>query len=155
MKSYRRILVPWPTDGRGEILLRRAAEMLPASLGDMMVVQVLDTRSGFDSDGPAGQLAEERVARQVPDARKRLDLLLARNNMAWAETRVLCGVPRPTMSDFIRTWKPDLVVTCADLRPEELARDLASEPPDVLTVKCHRLFARLGGHLGHVAHGHA
>jgi len=155
MKAYNRILVPMPHDGRGEILLRRAAEMLPASRGDMMVVQVLDTRTGFESDGPAGNLRGERVARQVPGAKKRLDLLLARNNLAWAESRVLCGEPHPAMTEFIRVWKPDLVVTCAHLSPEALGYDLAAEPPDVLTVKCHGLFSRLGDAFGQAAHGHA
>lgn len=155
MKSYRRILVPMPADGRGEILLRRAAEMLPASRSDMMVVQVLDTRTGIESDGPAGNLRGERVARQVPGAKKRLDLLLARNNLAWAESRVLCGEPNPAMADFIRVWKPDLVVTCANLRPEELGYDLSAEPPDVLTVKCHGLFGRFGDVFGHAVPGHA
>lgn len=154
MKAYRRILVPMPADGRGEILLRRAAELLPACRGDMMVVQVLDTRSGFDPDGPAGCLAGERTARRVPGARQRLALLLARNDLAWAESRVLCGEPRPTMAGFIRAWRPDLVVTCSRLRPEELAYDLSAEPPDVLTVRCHGLIGRLGVTLGH-AHGHA
>lgn len=155
MKAYQRILIPMPADGRGEILLRRAAGMLPHGRGEMMVVQVLDTRSGFESDGPAGRLAGDRVARQVPGARKRLDLLLARNNLAWAEARVLCGEPRPTMTGFIRQWQPDLVVTCADLHPADLAHDLTVEPPDVLTVKCSGLFDRLGGAFGQTAHGHA
>jgi len=155
MKAYQRILVPIPADGRGEILLRRAAEMLPTSRGNMMVVQVLDTRSGFESDGPAGSLPGERAARQVPGAKKRLDLLLARNNLAWAESRVLCGEPHPAMTEFIRSWKPDLVVTCARVSPEELAYDLAADLPDVLTVKCHSLFGRLGGAFGQAAHGHA
>lgn len=154
MKTYQRILVPLPADGRSEILLRRAAEMLSATRGDMMVVRVLDTRTGFESDGPAASLPGERVARQVPGARKRLDLLLARNNLAWAESRVLCGEPRPAMTEFIRVWKPDLVVTCADLAPEQLY-DLSGESPDVLTVKCHGLFNRLGDVFGFAAHGHA
>ena len=155
MKTYRRILIPLPADGRGEILLRRAAERLPASRGDMMVVRVLDTRHGFESDGPAGSLPGERVARQVPGVKKRLDLLLARNNLAWAESRILCGEPRPAMAEFIRAWKPDLVVTCADLAPEQLANDLSGEPPDILTLKCHGLFNRLGDAFGLAAHGHA
>lgn len=155
MKSYRRILVPMPADGRGEILLRRAAEMLPAGRGDMMVVQVLDTRTGFEADGPAANLPGERVARRVPGAKQRLDLLLARNNLAWAESRVLCGEPHPAMTEFIRAWKPDLVVTCASLMPEALASDLAAELPDVLTVKIRGLFDRLGDAFGQLAHGHA
>ena len=155
MKAYRRILVPMPADGRGEILLRRAAEMLPVSRADMMVVQVLDTRAGFESDGPAGSLVGEREARRVPGARRRLDLLLARHNLAWAEARVLCGEPRPAMTEFIRAWRPDLVVTCARLSPEDLAGDPAGDPPDVLTVQCHRLFGRLGEVFGHPLPGHA
>ena len=155
MKSYRRILIPMPHDGRGEILLRRAAKLLPTDRGDMMVVQVLDTRSGFASDGPAGSLPGEREMRRLPDLKRRLDLLLARNNLSWAEARVLCGEPRPAMAGCIRDWKPDLVVTCDRLVPETLVHDLSVEPPDVLTVKCHGWFARLGEVLGPVAHGHA
>jgi hypothetical protein len=155
MKTYQRILVPMPADGRGEILLRRAAELLPAGRSNMMVVQVIDNRSGFDSDGPAGRLAGERVARRVPGAKKRLDLLLARNNLGWAESRILCGSPRPAMTEFIRAWRPDLVVTCARVSPEELAHDLGGDQPDVLTVKCRGLFGRLGEAFAQAAHGHA
>lgn len=155
MKNYRRILVPLPADGRSEVLLRRAAEMLPGGRGELMVARVLDTRSGFESDGPAGRLPGEREARQVPGEKKRLDLLLARHKLGWAESRVLLGDPRPTLHAFIRDWRPDLVVTCARMSPDELGYDLTDEPPDVLTVKCHGLFWRLGERFGHEAPGHA
>lgn len=159
MKNYRRILVPMPSHGRGAALLRRASEILPTSRADMMVVQVLDTRTGFESDGPAGSLAGERVARQVPSAKMRLDLLLARNNLGWAKSQVLCGEPRPAITDFIRAWKPDLVVTCAKFSPEEISTDLTDllgNAPDVLTVNCNGLFSFLSEAFGHhAAHGHA
>lgn len=155
MKTYRRILIPMPHDGRGEILLQRAAELLPSRCGDLMVVRVLDTRTGFESDGPAGSLPGEREARRIPQVRRQLDLLLARHDLSWAEARVVCGDPSPAMADIIRDWKPDLVVTCARGVPEASAHDSRHPAPDILTVKCHGLITRLGEAFGAMSHGHA
>lgn len=145
MKAYRRILVPMPADGRGEILLRRAAELLPGGQGELLVLRVLDSRSGFTADGPAGSLPGEREIRRLPGEKRRLDLLLARHNLGWAQSRVLVGEPQPTMVACIREWRPDLVVTCARLPDGGTDDTAAGMSPDVLRVKCHGLLARWGG----------
>jgi nucleotide-binding universal stress UspA family protein len=142
MKTYRRILVPVPSGGQGDILLQRAAELAQARHTQMLVVRVLDTRSGFEPDGPAAVLPGEAAARRAPDVKKRLDLLLARNNLGWAEAKVIWGEPKTVLADVIRDWAPDLVVACAGLLPQEIAEDA-----DILTVGCRSLFGRLAGAL--------
>lgn len=142
MKTYRRILVPIPADGQGDILLQRAGELARAQHAQMLVVRVLDTRSGFEPDGPAASLPGEAAARRSPDVKKRLDLLLARNNLGWAEAKVVWGEPRAVLADVIRNWAPDLVVACAGLLPMGIAEDA-----DILTVGRRSLFGRLVGAL--------
>lgn len=150
MKTYRRILVPIPADGQGDVLLQRAAELVQARHAQMLVVRVLDTRSGFEPDGPAAALPGEAAARRSPDVKKRLDLQLARNNLGWAEAKVVWGEPQAVLADVIRNWAPDLVVACAGLLPTGIAEDA-----DVLTVGCRSLFGRLVGALNHHAPRHA
>lgn len=150
MKAYRRILVPIPADGQGDILLQRAAGLAQAQHAQMLVVRVLDTRSGFEPDGPAAALPDEMAARRSTDVRKRLDLQLARNNLGWAESKVVWGEPQTVLADVIRDWVPDLVVACASLLPDAIAEDA-----DILTVGCRSLFGRLVGALNHHAPRHA
>jgi nucleotide-binding universal stress UspA family protein len=150
MKTYRRILVPIPSGGQGDILLQRAAELAQTQHTQMLVVRVLDTRSGFEPDGPAAMLPGEAAARRAPDVRKRLDLQLARNNLGWAEAKVVWGEPKTVLADVILSWAPDLVVACAGLLPQEIAEDA-----DILTVGCRSLFGRLAGALHQLAPRHA
>jgi nucleotide-binding universal stress UspA family protein len=138
MKTYRRILVPILTGGDNDIQLQRAAELAKSQRTQMLVVRVLDTRSGFAPDGPAAALPEEAAARRAPDARKRLDLQLARNNLGWAEAKVVWGIPKNALADVIRAWAPDLVVACSGQLPQGVAEDV-----DILTVGCNSLFRRL------------
>ena len=138
MKTYRRILVPILTGGDNDIQLQRAAELAKAQRTQMLVVRVLDTRSGFEPDGPAAILPSEAAARRAPDVRKRLDLQLARNNLAWAEAQVVWGEPKAVLADVIRNWQPDLVVTFAGHLPQE-----ATDGVDALTVSRPSVFKRL------------
>jgi len=138
MKTYRRILVPISADGQSDVLLHRAAELAQAQGTKMRVVRVLDTRSGFEPDGPAAVLPGEAAARRAPDVKKRLDLQLARNNLGWVEANVLWGEPKAVLADVIRNWQPDLVVTLAGYLPQALTEDV-----DVLTVSRPGVFRRL------------
>ncbi|MEQ1591298.1 MAG: universal stress protein [Thiobacillaceae bacterium] len=138
MKTYRRILVPISNDGQGDILLHRAADLAQAQRTQMLVVRVLDTRSGFEPDGPAASLPGESAARRAPAAMKRLDLQLTRNNLAWAEAKVVWGEPKVVLADLIRQWQPDLVVACTGTLPQGIAEDA-----DILNVGCQRWFKRL------------
>lgn len=137
MKTYRRILVPIFTGGQSDILLHRVTELAKVSRMQMLVVHVLDTRSGIPSDGPAGALPGEMAARRAPEAMKRLELQLARNNLGWAEAKVVWGEPNVLLADIIRDWAPDLIVTCGQL-PQGIVQG-----PDILTVGCRNLFRRL------------
>lgn len=152
MKTYRRILVPIAADRQAEILLHRAGELAATahSRARMLVLRVLDTRSGFEADGPAGCLPGERAARRLPDARQRLDLLLARGNLSWAEAKVVWGEPQTVLAEVIRDWSPDLVVACADQLPRGVAPGA-----DVLNVGCRGLFGRLADVFHLPAAGHA
>ncbi len=150
MKSYRRILVPISSAGQGDILLQRAAEIAQGQRMQMLVVRVLDTRSGFEPDGPAAVMPGEAAARRAPDARKRLDLQLARSNLGWAEARVVWGEPESVLADIIRIWEPDLVVACAGQLPQGIMVDT-----DILTVARRGLFRRLTEIFHHPAPRHA
>ncbi|MBI4755864.1 MAG: SulP family inorganic anion transporter [Betaproteobacteria bacterium] len=145
-KRYRRILVPYAPGWRGEALLARAAELAGAGQAALMVVQVLEERRGFDSDGPAGTLPAERLARRQPQARRELELLLARSSLGWAQARVLHGEAAAALAEVMRTWRPDLVVTCPSLLPagriEAMSPEGGATVPDVLSVGCMNIVAR-------------
>ena len=147
MKTYRRILVPIDSGSRGEALLKRAAEIAQTDHAEVMVVKVIDTRSGFESDGPLGSLPTERAARKKPAERQRLNLMLARSKLRWAESQVICGEPAPVLADTIQQWRPDLIVIAASLfLPGWVASAVAQSGgvrPDVLTVVCGNAFSRL------------
>jgi len=138
MKTYRRILVPLSADGQSDLLLQRAAELAQAQDAKMLVVRLLDTRSGFEPDGPAAVLPSEAAARRAPDVKKRLDLQLARNNLAWVEAQVVWGEPNAVLTDVIRNWQPDLLVTFASRLPQEV-----TDGVDALTVSRPSVFRRL------------
>jgi nucleotide-binding universal stress UspA family protein len=150
MKTYRRILVPVSGGGQSDQQLQRAAELAQAQQAQMLVVRVLDTRSGFEPDGPAAVLPSEAAARRAPGAKKRLDLQLTRNNLAWAESKVVWGEPEHVLTEVIRDWKPDLVVSCAGQLPHALV-----EGTDMLTVARRSRLRNLAGIFLHPAPRHA
>lgn len=150
MKTYRRILVPISAGGQSDILLQRAAELAQAQRAQMLVVRMLDTRSGFESDGPAAALPGELAARRAPDVKKRLDLQLARNNLGWAEAKVVWGEPEAVLAEVVRGWAPDLVVACSGHLPQGIA-----EGADILTIGCRGLFRRLAETFHHAVPRHA
>lgn len=137
MKNYQRILVPILAGGQSDILLHRVAELTQVPRTQMLVVHVLDSHSAISSDGPAGALPGELAARRAPEAMKRLELLLARNNLAWAEAKVVWGEPNGLLSQLVREWAPDLIVSCNQL-PQDMVQGA-----DTLTVGCRSLFRRL------------
>lgn len=138
MKTYRRILVPVIDGSQSDILLNRAAELAQAQRTEMLVVRVLDTRSGFEPDGPAAALPGESAARRAQEVKKRLDLQLARNNLAWVEAKVVWGDPEIVLKEIVGTWEPDLVVASSG----SMLRGVAGET-DILTVVGRGLFRRL------------
>ena len=147
MRTYHRILVPIDSGSRGEALLKRAAEIAQTDHAEVMVVKVIDIRGGFESDGPTGSLPMELAARKKPAERKRLDLMLARSNLSWAQAQVICGEPVPVLADTINQWRPDLIVAATTLLfPDWVASAVAQSNgvrPDVLTVVCTNVFSRL------------
>lgn len=150
MKTYRRILVPITSAGEGDILLRRAAEIAEGQRAQMLVVRVLNTGSGVEPDGPAAAMPGEAAARRAPEAGKRLDLLLARNNLGWAEARVVWGEKKAVLAELIRTWQPDLVIASAGQLPHGILADA-----DILTVARRGLLRRLAEMLNQPAPRHA
>ncbi len=72
MKTYRRILVPIPADGQGDVLLQRAAELAKAQHAQMLVVRVLDTGSRVvrqesrQVEVPAGERRDVAVLGALP-----------------------------------------------------------------------------------------
>ena len=147
MRAYQRILVPIESSSRDEVLLKRAAEIAQTDHAEVMVVRVIDVRSGFESDGPAGVFPMERAARKKTVERKRLDLMLSRNSLSWAQAQVTCGEPVPVLTDVINQWRPDLIVTASTLLlPGWVASAVAQASgsrPDLLNVVCDNVFSRL------------
>ena len=58
MKTYRRILVPIFSAGQTALLLHRVSDLVQGGSAKLLVVRILDTHSGFESDGPAGMLPD-------------------------------------------------------------------------------------------------
>ena len=138
MKTYRRILVPIFSASQTALLLHRVSDLVQGGSAQLLVARILDTHSGYESDGPAGMLPEESAVRRARDAGKRLDLQLARHNLAWAEARVLWRNPKAAIADVVDTWAPDLVVTIAGGFPEGFA-----DGADILRVGRRNLLGRL------------
>lgn len=116
MRAYRRILVAIPACEPGEPLLQRAAALAGMNRDARVLVACLS--------GPADAPARPRLA----SLRQRLDLLLARNNLAWAETRIAAGDARAVLADLIRSWRPDLLLACRSQLPQNPGHGL-----DILT----------------------
>ena len=150
MKTYRRILVPIFSASQTALLLHRVSDLVQGGSAQLLVVRILDTHSGYESDGPAGMLPEEAAGRRARDAGKRLDLQLARHNLAWAEARVLWRDPKAAMAEVVDTWNPDLVVTIAGGFPEGFA-----DGADILRVDRRNLLGRLADAMLHFPFRHA
>lgn len=150
MKTYRRILVPIFSTAQTALLLHRVSDLVQDASAQLLVVRILDTHSGFESDGPAGMLPEEAAVRRARDAGKRLDLQLARHNLAWAEARVIWRDPKAAMAEVVEAWSPDLVVTIAGGFPEGLANGA-----DILKVDRRKLLGRLADVIFDIPFRHA
>jgi hypothetical protein len=154
MKTRQRILVPFTHGYNGSALLRRASELAASGNVELRVVSVLDTRSGFELDGPAGNLPGERAARLAPAEQKRLEHDLMRHGLDRAQATVIWGEPRAALSALIRSWRPDLVVCDGRTRRMMPARK-SQEGPEMMRVGRNGAFARLAGLFYHQAQGHA
>jgi nucleotide-binding universal stress UspA family protein len=154
MKTHQRILVPFTHGHSGSALLRRAGEIAAAGEIELLVVSVLDTRSGFELDGPAGNLPDERAARLAPAEQKRLDHDLMRHGLGRARATVIWGEPRAALSALIRSWRPDMIV-CDGRTRRMLPARTGNEGPQMMRVDRTGAFARLAGFFFPPAQGHA
>lgn len=154
MKTRQRILVPFTHGHSGSALLRRAGEIAAAGETELLVVSVLDTRSGFELDGPAGNLPGERAARLAPAEQKRLDHDLMRHGLGRARATVIWGEPRAALSALIRSWRPDMIV-CDGRTRRMLPARTGDEGPQMMRVDRTGAFARLAGFFFPPAQGHA
>lgn len=110
----RRVLVLVDLAARGERAIRHARRISLESGAGLLAVHVIDGRVHFELDRPCdAPLAMALFGRGVPRASRRLDLMLARNGAAWAESRVLVGDDARALQALIGRWKPDLVVADA------------------------------------------
>lgn len=144
MKTRQRILVPFSHGHNGSALLRRASELAASGNVELRVVSVLDTRSGFELDGPAGNLPGERAARLAPAEQKRLEHDLLRHGLDPAQATVIWGEPRTALSALIRSWRPDLVV-CDGRTRRMLPARTNQEGPEMMRIGRNGAFARLAG----------
>jgi hypothetical protein len=154
MKTRQRILVPFTHGYNGSALLRRASELAASGNVELQVVSVLDTRSGFEPDGPAGNLPGERAARLAPAEQKRLEHELMRHGLGQAQATVIWGEPRAALSALIRSWCPDLVV--CDGRTRRMLPARTRQPgPEMMRIGRDGAFTRLAGLFASPAQGHA
>jgi len=144
MKNRQRILVPFTHGHSGSALLRRTGEITASGNVDLLVVSVLDIRSGFDPDGPAGNLPGERAARLAPAEQKRLEHELMRHGLGQAQATVIWGEPRAALSALIRSWCPDLVV-CDGRTRRMLPARTGQDGPEMMRIGRDGAFARLAG----------
>jgi nucleotide-binding universal stress UspA family protein len=154
MKTRQRILVPFTHGHSGSALLRRASELAASGEAELLVVSVLDTRSGFESDGPAGSLPGERAARLAPAEQKRLEYDLTRHGLERAQATVIWGEPRAALSALIRSWRPDLVV-CDNRTRRMLPARASQDGPEMVRIGRDNTFARLAEFFYPQAEGHA
>jgi nucleotide-binding universal stress UspA family protein len=154
MKTRQRILVPFTHGHSGSALLRRAGEIATSADIELLVASVLDTRSGFESDGPAGGLPGERAARLAPAERKRIEHDLVRHGLDRAQATVIWGEPRAALAGLIRSWRPDLVV--CDGRTRRMLPDRSGEDgPATMRIGRSGPLARLAEFFVPQAPGHA
>jgi hypothetical protein len=144
MKTRQRILVPFTHGHSGSALLRRAGEIAASRDVELLVVSVLDARSGFEPDGPAGNLPGERTARLVPAEQKRLEQDLMRHGLGRAQATVIWGEPRAALSALIRSWHPDLVVYDGRTRRMLPART-SQAGPEMMRIGRDGAFTRMAG----------
>jgi hypothetical protein len=154
MKTRQRVLIPFTHGHSGSALLQRAGEIAASCDVELLVVSVLDTRSSFDADGPAGTLPGERAARLAPPEQKRLEHDLMRHGLNQAQATVIWGEPRTALSDLIRSWRPDLVVCDGRTRHLMPARS-DQEGPELMTIGRNGPVARLAEFVFPHAQGHA
>jgi nucleotide-binding universal stress UspA family protein len=154
MKTRQRILVPFTHGYNGSTLLRRASELAASGNVQLLVVSVLDTRSGFESDGPAGSLPGERAARLAPAEQKRLEHDLIRHGLDWAQATVIWGEPRAALSALILSWNPDMVM-CDGRTRRMLPARMSQEGPEMMRIDRNNAFARLAGFFLPQTQGHA
>ena len=154
MKTRQRILVPLTHGYSSSALLRRASELVAAGDVELLVVSVLDTRSSFDLDGPAGNLPSERAARLAPPEQKRLEHELTRHGLDSSQATVIWGEPRAALSALLHSWRPDLVVCDARTRRMLPART-SQEGPEMMRIGRDNALARLAGLFHPQAQGHA
>lgn len=154
MKTRQRILVPLTHGYSASALLRHASEMAASQQAELLVVSVLDTRSGFELDGPAGSLPGERAARLAPAEQTRLEHNLMRHDMGQVQATVIWGEPSAALSALIRSWQPDLVV-CDGRTRRMLPARYGQEGPALMMVGGNSAFARMAGFLFPHPQGHA
>ena len=154
MKTRQRVLIPFTHGHSGSALLRHAGEIAASGNVELLVVSVLDTRSGFDADWPAGALPGDRAARLAPPEQKRLEHDLKRHGLCQAQATVIWGEPRTALSTLIRSWRPDLVVCDARTR-RMLPTQSDPEGPALMTIGRNGALARLAGLFAPQAQGQA
>lgn len=154
MKIRQRILVPFTHGHSGSALLRRAGEITASADVELLVVSVLDVRSGFESDGPVGSLPGERAARLAPPEQKRLERDLMRHGLGQAQATVIWGEPRSALSALIERWRPDLVV-CDGRTRRMLPTRGGDQGPALLMIRRENALTRLAGHFFPSAQSHA
>ena len=93
MQTYRRILAAIDLGKHGEQVMRRAAQLAKAHGAKLIVVHIVDYTPGFESDHIPFRTPGEMQTAIADLARKKLDEMLKRLNLAAADAIVITGRP--------------------------------------------------------------
>jgi hypothetical protein len=110
---YKRILIPSLGACPSAAQLKQGASLAARDRATVQVMQIVESQSTFEPDGPVGLLAVRRNVRRLAAACKRLDIHLARSRLSGVRSSVLCGEPDTLLARALRQWQPDLVIVAA------------------------------------------
>jgi universal stress protein A len=154
MQTYRRILVAIDLGKHSELVVRRAAQLAKAHDAKLIVAHIVDYTLGFESDHIPFRTPSEMQTAIADLARKRLDEMLKRLNLAAVDAIVINGRPEREIHYLVEQQRADMLVVGSDaphgLRKIKDAR-LDARACQVLAVQpeCRPILSRLHALLSH------
>jgi universal stress protein A len=154
MQTYRRILAAIDLGKHSEQVVRRAAQLAKAHGAKLIVAHIVDYAPGFESDHIPFRTPTQMQAAIADLARKKLDEMLQRLNLAAADAIVMTGRPEREIHYLVEQQRADMLVVGSDapyqLRKIRDAR-LGARACQVLAVQpeCRPILSRLHALLSH------
>ena len=114
MQTYRRILAAIDLGKHGEQVMRRAAQLAKAHGAKLIVVHIVDYTPGFESDHIPFRTPGEMPTTIADLARKKLNEMLKRLNLAAADAIVITGRPEREIHYLVEQQRADMLVVGSD-----------------------------------------